>query len=170
MEGHPPGRLNWVTEPRQLAANVGLSGPIPRRASSARRGPFFLDLAGERPDPLDDDLALWIRTGSGLVVVVGCCHAGVLDTLSHVEALTGGARLRALIGGLHLADASDEEIERAAAALQERDPELVVPCHCTGQRAVDALRRVLGDRVAAGAAGTTFAFGEDTPATTSERA
>ena len=59
-----PGQLRWIEKPQLLAPGIGISGPIPRtHPLEDTGGPFFLDLAGSRPDPLDDDQALWIETG-----------------------------------------------------------------------------------------------------------
>ncbi len=69
------------------------------------------------------------------------------------------ARVHAIVGGLHLGAASAERLQETAAALVERAPDLVIPCHCTGSGAVARLREALGERVQPGAAGATYSFG-----------
>ena len=109
----PEERLHWVQQSMPLAGTIGLSGPIPRQTVyEDTGGPFFLDTGGHRPDPIDDDLALWIDTPTGLVVCVGCAHAGLVNTLLHVQRLTGGRRVRAVIGGFHLLSADERRIKR----------------------------------------------------------
>jgi 7,8-dihydropterin-6-yl-methyl-4-(beta-D-ribofuranosyl)aminobenzene 5'-phosphate synthase len=155
----PSQRLHWVQGPVMLTPRVGLTGPIPRRTSyEDTGGPFFLDVAGEQHDPIEDDLALWINTDKGLVVCLGCCHAGLVNTLDYVARLTDGARVRAVIGGLHLMNAGRERLALTIAELERIAPELVVACHCSGEAAVAALREALGKRVVTGAAGMRFSW------------
>ncbi len=155
----PWSYLHWVQRPASLTAKIGVTGPIPRETTfEDTGGPFYLDPEGRREDPILDDLALWIQTDDGLVVCVGCCHAGLINTLQYVRRLNRGQRLRAVIGGFHLLQASDARLDRTAAALRSLEPDLVVPCHCTGDRGVAALRAVLGERVSPGEAGKTYLF------------
>jgi 7,8-dihydropterin-6-yl-methyl-4-(beta-D-ribofuranosyl)aminobenzene 5'-phosphate synthase len=159
IDGMPPLQIHWLQQPFMLSAHVGLSGPIPRETSyEDTGGPFYLDLQGKRPDLLSDDLALWIRTGNGLVVCVGCSHAGLVNTLNHIRRLNNSDKIRAVIGGFHLRHASSDRLAKTVAALRQLEPDLVVPCHCTGEPAVSELRSALGKRVLSGAAGMTFQF------------
>lgn len=160
MEKSPPERLHPVQRPVILSGRVGLTGPIPRATDfEDTGGPFFLDPEGEAADPIEDDLALWIRTEDGLVVCAGCSHAGIVNTLDHVRGLAGGQRIRAVIGGLHLIEASRRRLDRTIGALRLMEPDIIVPCHCTGEKAVAALKDAFGERVSPGAAGMTFRFG-----------
>jgi len=155
----PEENLHWTSRARLIAGGIGLTGPIPRETSfEDPGGPFFLDRQGRRADPIDDDLALWMTTGRGLVVCVGCCHAGIVNTLTHVFRLSGTNRLRAVIGGFHLLDAGTERLEQTMAALRSLAPELVVPCHCTGEKAIKMLTAALGERVVPGRARAEYAF------------
>jgi 7,8-dihydropterin-6-yl-methyl-4-(beta-D-ribofuranosyl)aminobenzene 5'-phosphate synthase len=159
MEKSPPERLHPVQRPVMLSGRIGLTGPIPRMTDfEDTGGPFFLDPGGETADPIEDDLALWIRTDDGLVVCSGCSHAGIVNTLDHVRGLAGGQRIRAVIGGLHLVEASHRRLDRTIGALRLLEPDIVVPCHCTGEKAVEALTEAFGERVTPGAAGMAFRF------------
>ena len=150
----PEERLHWVQQSMQLAATIGLSGPIPRQtACEDTGGPFFLDTGGQRPDPIDDDLALWIDTPTGLVVCVGCAHAGLVNTLLHVQRLNGGRRVRAVIGGFHLLSADERRIKATIDTLQALAFDEIVLCHCTGEAATRALVAAFGERCRPGAAG-----------------
>ena len=150
----PEERLHWVQQSMRLAGTIGLSGPIPRQTVyEDTGGPFFLDTGGHRPDPIDDDLALWIDTPTGLVVCVGCAHAGLVNTLLHVQRLNGGRRARAVIGGFHLLSADERRIKATIDALQALAFDEIVPCHCTGEAAVEALVAAFGERCRPGAAG-----------------
>jgi len=155
----PLERLHWVQQPVLLSGGVGITGPIPRETGfEGTGGPFYLDSRGNLEDPMEDDLALWIRAGDGLIVCVGCAHAGLVNTLDHVRRLNGGLGIRAVIGGFHLIGAGRERLDRTAEALRLLEPETLVPCHCTGGAAVDFFRKTLGERVSPGAAGKTFSF------------
>lgn len=155
----PEQRLHWVLQPTMLGGRVGLSGPIPRiTAYEDTGGPFYLDPEGHRPDPIEDDLALWIRTGKGLVVCLGCCHAGMINTLHHILQLNPGERIHAVIGGLHLLNAGNERLQHTMSVLRQLSPDKVIACHCTGEHAMAALRESLGARASQGAAGKAYCF------------
>ncbi|TNJ36816.1 MBL fold metallo-hydrolase [Chlorobaculum thiosulfatiphilum] len=157
----PAGRIRWVTEPLQLTDGVFLTGPIPRNtAFEDTGGPFFFDPEGQRPDPIEDDLSLWIEEPEGLTVLAGCCHSGIVNTLDHIEAQTGPKRIARLIGGLHLAATSPERLERTVEALEKRDIQRLIPCHCTGQPATELFRRELRCPVEAGYAGMVVETGK----------
>jgi len=152
--------VRWTTRALQLTAGVGITGPIPRLTDyEGTGGPFFIDADGQQRDPILDDLALWVRTDQGLVVIVGCSHAGVVNTLRHALGVSGESRLHAVLGGFHLAEASEVRLTRTMAALWELGPDLIVPCHCTGGAAVERLRQTFGARVVPGSAGAVFRLG-----------
>ncbi len=155
----PAQYLHWVSRPITLSETIAITGLIPRATRyEDTGGPFFLDPEGSRTDAIDDDLALWIRTNSGLVICVGCCHAGVVNTLNYIRQLSNGERIRAVIGGFHLINAGSRRLDETVMALRLIEPDAVVPCHCTGEPAVERLLETLGERVSPGAAGMTFQF------------
>lgn len=140
--------VNWTTAPMWISPEIGITGPIPRRhPEEAVSGPFFLDADGRQPDPLQDDQALWIRTPQGLVVVLGCAHAGVVNTLEYALQVTGEHHIHAIVGGLHLVQASHERMNFTADALARFGVERIVPCHCTGDEGTAFLESRLGARV-----------------------
>jgi 7,8-dihydropterin-6-yl-methyl-4-(beta-D-ribofuranosyl)aminobenzene 5'-phosphate synthase len=155
----PEERMHWVLEPMFFSPKIGITGPIPRTTSfEDTGGPFYLDPAGRRVDPIIDDMALWMATDQGVVVCVGCCHAGLVNTLNHVRQLSGQVHIRAVIGGFHLLNSGNERLEHTIAALRSFEPALVVPCHCTGEHATAALHDALGKKVMPGAVGVTYCF------------
>ncbi|MGI6656026.1 MAG: MBL fold metallo-hydrolase [Desulfobulbus sp.] len=159
LDHHPQELVHWVQQPVRLTKTVGLTGPIPRETLYEDvGGPFYLDQEGRRPDPIDDDLALWVDTDDGLIVCVGCAHAGVVNTLRHVQRLNNGKRIRAVIGGFHLRSADRRRMDSTIAALDEFNPERIVPCHCTGTDAVQSLHEVFGKRCWPGMTGMTCVF------------
>jgi len=152
-------RLHWVIQPLEISPGVGLDPSIPRLIAFEDAGGFFFDPSGEALDPICDDLAMWIRAAQGLVVIVGCCHAGLIHTLRFVRTLSGDSRVLAVLGGFHLRDARAERLDRTLECLTEIGFGLVVPCHCSGDGAIERLLRTLGDRVQPGAGGASYALG-----------
>jgi 7,8-dihydropterin-6-yl-methyl-4-(beta-D-ribofuranosyl)aminobenzene 5'-phosphate synthase len=147
-------------EPREVVPGIWMTGEIPRANDfEDTGGPFFLDEGLCRADPLLDDQALYFLTPEGAVVVLGCAHAGVVNTLLHVERLSGCARIHAVIGGMHLEAASPRRMNRTLSRLRELGVQRIAPLHCTGPRAVVALRNALGERCEFCAAGSRLNFG-----------
>jgi 7,8-dihydropterin-6-yl-methyl-4-(beta-D-ribofuranosyl)aminobenzene 5'-phosphate synthase len=140
-----------------VCGGVHLTGTIPRLTDFEQEGTFFLDRDGREADPLVDDQAAFVETRVGTVVLLGCGHAGVVNTLARVESLTKGP-VHAVIGGMHLAGAGPERIAATVRALVDRDVRRVVPCHCTGLPATAALAREIGDRCTPGHAGMVLEF------------
>ncbi|MBC2735668.1 MAG: MBL fold metallo-hydrolase [Desulfobacteraceae bacterium] len=155
----PEKHLRWTSETVMLSENIGLTGPIPRQTTfEDTGGAFFLDPEARHADPIEDDLALWIKTDQGLVVCVGCCHAGIINTLTHVRRLSGVAPIRAVIGGLHLLNADSRRLNHTLADMQTMPIETVIPCHCTGDRALDELEAVMGAKTRRSRSGATHHF------------
>lgn len=101
---------------------------------------------GLKPDELADDQALVINTGQGLVVVLGCAHRGMINTLYWARQLAGVSQIYAVIGGSHLISASEEQLRKTIAALKELDVQRLSLCHCTGLSAISVLAREFGSK------------------------
>ena len=150
----PSERIHWAIAARKLFPSVGITGPIPRvHPLEDPGGPFFLDPEGMLPDPIEDDLAIWIETSRGLLIITGCCHSGLINTVTHIRAISGVERVHGIVGGLHLANACKERLDATCSALRQWHPDFIMPCHCTGDGAVAALRDQLGSTVTPGHAG-----------------
>jgi len=125
-----------VTEPTEVVPGVWVTGTIPRTNDFEDvGGPFFLDESLEVPDPIADDMALYLPRPEGLSVIFGCAHSGAINTLNHVLRQTGPCPLHTLIGGLHLLAASEDRIERTIRLLTTLAPRRLGFCHCTGTAA-----------------------------------
>ena len=161
LNGLSTRQVHWIEATRLLSEVVGLTGPIPRETGyEDAGGPLFLDAEGRCPDPFRDDQALWIRTAEGLIIVAGCAHAGIINTLQYVCQATGEVRIRAVIGGFHLLHAAERRLDSTMEALLSLGPETIVPCHCTGNRALERLTDAFGLRVSRGFAGMRLDFPE----------
>lgn len=151
---HPEQKVHWINGFTTVTGAVILTGPIPRETDfEDTGGPFFLDPDGKRPDLVVDDLALCSVTDEGLVICTGCCHSGIVNTLRHIMLRTGENRVKKIIGGLHLVNASRERLEKTAEELNKLRIEELVPCHCTGDDAVEYLSKNLTCRVTQGYVG-----------------
>jgi 7,8-dihydropterin-6-yl-methyl-4-(beta-D-ribofuranosyl)aminobenzene 5'-phosphate synthase len=114
-----------------------------------------------QPDPLilDDQALVANVSGKGLVVITGCGHAGVINTVRYARKLTGVDRLYAVVGGFHLSTPLFEpSISPTVAALRDLGPEVVAPAHCTGWRATHALAAAFPDAFIPGSVGTRYIF------------
>lgn len=149
----------WTREPTEVVENVVATGEIPRlTAYEDVGGAFFTDKACTHADLLPDDQALAIRTPQGVVVLLGCAHAGVVNTIDYIAQFLGESHLHAVIGGMHLLRASKERIQATAEALERYDVRLIVPCHCTGIPATAWLWQHATDRCRECTAGTVLDF------------
>lgn len=160
LNDFPAQQIIWSSIPRKLVQGTGTTGEVPRCADfEGSSGPFFIDFEGKKEDELEDDQALWISTPEGLIVCAGCSHSGLINTIRQAQSVSGASNIRAVIGGFHLGQASEERIVKTLAALEEFAPALVVPCHCTGERATEKFQQTFGEKFSAGGAGRTLIFG-----------
>ncbi|OGO22735.1 MAG: hypothetical protein A2144_05555 [Chloroflexi bacterium RBG_16_50_9] len=143
-------------QPVKLSANIMTTGEIPMVTDYEEiDANLFVKEDGDKtPDTLPDDLALIIDTEFGLVVIPGCCHRGIVNTLLHAQELTGKELIYAIIGGTHLINASKEQLEKTAAVLKEMGVQRLGACHCTGFEASAYLAREFGDAFFLNNAGT----------------
>lgn len=154
IEDLPDSQLNWISGPMQIADGVWVSGPIPRtHPLEDTGGPFFLDPDGKEPDLIPDDQTLWAETSKGLLVVCGCCHSGLINTVDYVRKISRSDRFWGIVGGFHLKSASESRLKATVEMLQEINPAFVVPCHCTGEAAIVYLKQNPSIPVQAGFAG-----------------
>lgn len=155
-------RVVHATEkPTEIVPGLFVTGPIPRRnAFEDTGGPFYCDSHRHEEDRLPDDQALYALTAQGVVVILGCCHAGVVNTLEYVSELTGGRPIHAVIGGTHLLRAGEERLAHTAGLLETLDVRVLAPNHCTGLNAQCYLRSRFPDRFVEAPAGKRFHFGD----------
>ncbi len=149
----------WTLKPTEMVEGIFVTGEIPRCTDfEDTGGRFFLDEGCNQPDPLLDDQALFFDTPPGLVVILGCAHAGVVNTVDYIRQITGGRPIHALLGGLHLIDASPERLKRTLAAFRRWDVQRVAVGHCTGLAAVAQLWTSFPGRCSDWATGSCMIF------------
>lgn len=152
------GELVWPSGATEILDGVFVTGEIPRIADfEDPGGPFFLDEACRQPDPLLDDQALFFKSSRGTVVLLGCAHAGVTNTLQYIRQTDNGP-IHAVMGGMHLVNASRERMDRTVEALRQFDIGRLGPAHCTGMAAMTELWAAFPDRCFPCTVGTTVEF------------
>ena len=135
-----PRRWCQTVQPTEVVAPVVVTGPIPRTTDfEDTGGPFFQDGDRRHADRLVDDQALYFLAEMGVVVLLGCAHAGVINTLRYVQQLAGGHPIHTVLGGMHLVQASQTRLERTIQELRKLGVQRLGPAHCTGSKAVAAL-------------------------------
>lgn len=155
-QAEPPCHTGTPTE---VLAGVYLTGEIARETSYEDvGGPFVLDAAGTQPDALPDDQALFLDTREGVVVLLGCAHAGVVNTLRQVRRLTRERPIHAVLGGMHLLHASAGRLARTVEALRELGVSRLGPGHCTGTVATARLWHEFPAACASCSVGSRFVF------------
>ncbi len=151
------GPLHLAAEPQELAPGVWTTGSIaPRPYPSGGADYLLMRRDGQIvADDYADDLSLVLRVNGGIALLCGCCHAGLRNTLLTVRQQYTEP-LVAILGGTHLNAAADDELHALAATLADEGAPALYINHCTGDRALAALRATFGERVRACPAGTTL--------------
>ncbi len=159
------GRFTIHKEPIELHPGMWITGPIPRVHPEKNWTPFMRIHKGEElvEDTIPEDQALVLNTPEGLVVVVGCGHAGLVNTMEHARSITNGTPIHAVLGGFHLLSASDQHLGWTGSKMREFGVQHLVGAHCTGINSVTSLRDAGGlsrKTAVVGAVGSVFTLGK----------
>jgi 7,8-dihydropterin-6-yl-methyl-4-(beta-D-ribofuranosyl)aminobenzene 5'-phosphate synthase len=149
-------------EPYELGPGCWTTSYIPRDSFEESGRPsqlLFREGSDFAYDDMDDDQAIGIYLqGKGLIVLSGCAHSGIVNTVNQVKRIFGIETIHAIVGGFHLAEASDEEIDQTIDLIKGFAPKLVFPSHCTGFRATNQFAQEMPDEFAEGVVGATYLF------------
>ncbi|BDV41435.1 MBL fold metallo-hydrolase [Geotalea uraniireducens] len=118
---------------REIGPETWLTGEVPR-LTGYEKGDTGLccDDGGCTADPISDDQSLVLRSERGLVLLLGCCHAGVVNTIEWAQKMTGIDEVYAVIGGTHLGFCSQAQLDETIAALRRFGVRKILGSHCTG--------------------------------------
>jgi 7,8-dihydropterin-6-yl-methyl-4-(beta-D-ribofuranosyl)aminobenzene 5'-phosphate synthase len=147
-----------------MSVRVLVTGEIPRTNSFEKGFPNHYSRVEEgklEPDPLiNDDQAIIMKVkDKGLIIITGCGHAGIVNTLNYAKELTGEDRIYAVLGGMHLSGGLFEQIiPRTVEELEKLKPRFVVPCHCSGLKAMSEIARKMPDAFIQNSVGTKYIF------------
>lgn len=129
--------FNLSRDFREISSGLWLTGEVPR-VTDFEAGDPHLQITGSTgglaPDPFADDCSVVIDSDKGLVLLLGCAHAGLVNIMHHVLEQTGRDNIYAVVGGLHLAPASDDQFNGTVSAIREFNVERIGVGHCTGLR------------------------------------
>jgi 7,8-dihydropterin-6-yl-methyl-4-(beta-D-ribofuranosyl)aminobenzene 5'-phosphate synthase len=135
LKGHASS-VTFTNGVTPVTGRIWVTGEVPRRNPfEDTGGEFFLDSACEETDPIVDDQALFFDTRDGVVIILGCAHAGAVNTLRYVRSFTSGRPIHAVMGGLHLINASEDRLDQTVETFREFGLGLLAPAHCTGTNA-----------------------------------
>jgi len=136
--------------PCHLSENVILSGEIPRVTDFEQADePFLLTDENNRylKDDVNDDQALFIKTGNGIVILTGCAHSGLINTVLHAKKVTGSDEIRAIIGGTHLVKLNIDKLNNTIDYIRKFKIRQLLAGHCTAFESLSYLKTKLGDMV-----------------------
>jgi 7,8-dihydropterin-6-yl-methyl-4-(beta-D-ribofuranosyl)aminobenzene 5'-phosphate synthase len=148
--------------PYSLAPGCWVTGEVPRQSFERSGVPDALHYRkGDRfvRDHLEDDQSIVLNVRrKGLVVLTGCAHSGIVNTVRYAQEISGVERVWAVMGGFHLARASRANVQQTINAIKALAPALVVPTHCTGFEASRAFAAQMPEQFVLGTVGTTYLF------------
>jgi 7,8-dihydropterin-6-yl-methyl-4-(beta-D-ribofuranosyl)aminobenzene 5'-phosphate synthase len=149
--------------PSTMADNhILISGKVARTTDFEQGTPSLeSNLDGTwKADQFPDDQAIAFHLQDhGLVILGGCSHAGIINTIAHIRNVTGIDKVHAVLGGFHLSGAGEALITPTVQAMQTIAPQLVVPTHCTGWTAINAFAAAMPGQFVLNSVGTTYLFG-----------
>ena len=156
-------RLGETKEPLPLLdGDVLYLGEICRQTEFEKGMPhaFFMDKGVETWDPIEEDTGIAINLkGRGLVVLTGCAHSGIVNTVNYARTVTGVNPVHVIMGGFHLAGPAFEPIvEKTIEELKKINPAYIVPTHCTGRKSVMEIEKAMPSQFILNMAGTGLTF------------
>jgi len=157
-------RLVESSDPVTLLADTVLFlGEVPHKTDFEKGFPIahYQEDGQEKWDPIEDDTSVVMNLkDKGLVVLSGCAHAGIINTVNYAREVTGVQKVHAVMGGFHLSGLYFETIiGRTVEEMKKIDPDYVIPCHCTGRNAIMAFEKAMPGKFILNMAGTKLTFG-----------
>ncbi|MBN1365021.1 MAG: MBL fold metallo-hydrolase [Syntrophaceae bacterium] len=138
-------------------------GEIPRQTDFEKGWPIVhCQIEGKEVwDAIEDDTSIVINLkDKGLLILSGCAHAGIINTVKHAMNVTGIDKVHAVMGGFHLSGPFFEPIiDRTTQELQKINPVYIIPTHCTGRKAIMTMEKQMPDKFILNMAGTKLTFG-----------
>ena len=150
-----------MKKPVEIIPGAYFTGNIERVTAYEKVPPTSLIKRGENlePDAFPGEQALFFKVkGKGLVVLSGCAHAGIVNTVKQARKIAGTDKVHAIMGGFHLINAKPEIIQSTVADIKAMKPDLIVPAHCTGFEAIVAFSREMPEEFVLNTAGTQYTF------------
>jgi len=150
-----------VRQPVEIIPGAYLTGNIERVTTYEKVPPTLLINRGEKtvPDDFRGEQSLVFNVkGKGLVVLSGCAHAGIVNTVKQAQKIAGTDKVHAILGGCHLANAKPEIIQNTVADIKAMKPDYIIPTHCTGFEAMVAFSKEMPNEFIMNTTGTQYIF------------
>jgi 7,8-dihydropterin-6-yl-methyl-4-(beta-D-ribofuranosyl)aminobenzene 5'-phosphate synthase len=150
-----------VDEPTEVIPGGYMTGFIEQVSGYEQVPPIFFlesDVGMEQDFFTGEQALVFVLQRKGLVVLSGCAHRGIINTIRCAQKITGINQVHAVLGGFHLINAAPEITEATVAEIIDIDPDYVVPTHCTGFEAITSFRDAMPEQFILNTAGTTYAF------------
>lgn len=160
------GKFIVYKETKEIYPGVWITGPVPRTNPERNwmgQGKMILPNGEVVEDIIPEDQSIVFNTVDGLIVLSGCGHAGVINTMEYARKQIGVQTVSTLIGGFHLFNLPNEKIKWTATKMKEYGVQNFVGSHCTGINAVFDIRQQLGlprSNAIVGAVGSSFELGK----------
>jgi 7,8-dihydropterin-6-yl-methyl-4-(beta-D-ribofuranosyl)aminobenzene 5'-phosphate synthase len=142
-----------------------ITGEIPRITKFEKGFPLQFKEGKDENDLIadpfvkDDQALVILLKNKGLVILTGCGHAGIINTLNYATKVTGIKKVYAIIGGFHLTgEGYEESIPLTISELLKINPEYIIPCHCTGWKASNEIIKSMPKKYIQTSVGSTFCF------------
>ena len=136
-----------ATNPVKVADGIITTGEVPRVTSFENVKGFWTISNRSFVDDLilDDQSLVFDVENKGLVVVSGCAHSGIVNTVKYAQKITENTKVYGVLGGFHLIGANENKIQATIDELKKLDPAFVGPCHCTGKNAIKKIAEAFKD-------------------------
>ena len=153
-------KIKLEKEHVEIDQGIILTGEIPMETDFEQIEPvFYLDKKGNKiPDTMSDDRSLIIDTPKGMVVIFGCAHRGIINTLKYATKLTGAKKVYAILGGTHLMSANKEKLKKIFRCVKDYGIEKMVLGHCTGFSTIARFIQEFGNNVIPNTVGHVIDF------------
>jgi len=150
-------------EPVEAMPGCYLTGEIERVTDYEQGSPNLIIQRGgtfERDQFPGEQAVVCNVKGKGLVILSGCAHAGIVNTVKHAQQMSGIEKVHAVIGGFHLVNAPPEIIKKTVSDIKTIAPDYIIPAHCTGFEAIAQLAAAMPGQFILNTAGTRYVFGK----------
>jgi 7,8-dihydropterin-6-yl-methyl-4-(beta-D-ribofuranosyl)aminobenzene 5'-phosphate synthase len=161
IEGLGFVKIVEITDPTPIVPGACLTGRIEKVTDYEKVDPGRWVKKGDNLEPetfIGEQSVVLTLKGKGLVVLTGCAHVGVVNTVKHAQKITGVTKVHAIIGGFHLTGAKEELIRRTVADIKAIGPDYIVPMHCTGFEATVVFAKEMPNQFILNTSGTRYIF------------
>jgi 7,8-dihydropterin-6-yl-methyl-4-(beta-D-ribofuranosyl)aminobenzene 5'-phosphate synthase len=145
--------------PTQIVPGAYLIGKIDQVTDYEKIPSVFLTKQGDQlvhDDFIGEQAIVFYVKAKGLVVLSGCAHRGIVNTIRQAQKMTGIEKIHAVIGGFHLTGAKPELIQRTITDIKTIHPDYIIPIHCTGFEAITAFAQEMPDQFILNTSGTRY--------------